>query len=102
MHCSHVLNALITGELEAELPNKNLYDFTGNLTQDGFETNPIGPNEVRFKIGFAQYATNDSVDHYYFVTFLLKIIIFHVSITDDWRNQLKTFGQVHRALFGQR
>ena len=92
-----VLNALITGELEAELPNKNLYDFTGNLTQDGFETNPIGPNEVRFKIGFAQYATNDSVDHYHFVTFFLKMVIFHVSITDDWRNQLKTFGQVHRA-----
>ena len=35
-----------TGELEAELPNKNLYDFTGNLTQDGKETQPIGPNEV--------------------------------------------------------
>ena len=34
------------GELEAELPNKNLYDFTGNLTQDGKETQPIGPNEV--------------------------------------------------------
>ena len=98
MHCSPVLNALITGELEAELPNKNLYDFTGNLTQDGFETNPIGPNEVRFKIGFAQYATNDSVDHYHFVTFFLKMIIFYVSVADDWRNQLKTFWQAQSTV----
>ena len=41
-----------TGELEAELPNKNLYDFTGNLTQDGKETQPIGPNEVGTKTDF--------------------------------------------------
>ena len=43
---------MCTGELEAELPNKNLYDFTGNLTQDGKETQPIGPNEVGWKTEF--------------------------------------------------
>jgi len=34
------------GEIEAEGPNKNLYDFTGNITKKGGETNPIGPSEI--------------------------------------------------------
>jgi len=34
------------GEIEAEGPNKNLYDFTGNITKKGGETNPVGPSEI--------------------------------------------------------
>ena len=34
------------GEIEAEGPNKNLYDFTGNIIKKGGETNPIGPSEI--------------------------------------------------------
>jgi len=34
------------GEIEAEGPNKNLYDFTGNITKKDGETIPIGPNEI--------------------------------------------------------
>ena len=52
-----------TGELEAELPNKNLYDFTGNLTQDGKETQPIGPNEVGAKTDFCSKLRQKSIDY---------------------------------------
>jgi len=35
-----------SGEIEAEGPNKNLYDFTGNITVKGGETMPIGSTEI--------------------------------------------------------
>eukprot|EP00092_Neocalanus_flemingeri_P037876 GFUD01041229.1.p1 GENE.GFUD01041229.1~~GFUD01041229.1.p1 ORF type:complete len:1159 (-),score=232.94 GFUD01041229.1:205-3681(-) len=35
-----------SGEVEAEGPNKNLYDFTGNITKEGGETMPVGPSEI--------------------------------------------------------
>jgi phospholipid-transporting ATPase len=46
-----------SGDLEAELPNKNLYDFTGNMTKSGDETQPIGPNEVQFDFSKLSYNT---------------------------------------------
>ena len=36
----------IQGELHYELPNRNLYDFTGNLVLDGKDKSPVNPSGV--------------------------------------------------------